>query len=289
MRLLNNNYFNYIVSLAGLLIVPVCLSFTGEQIEASAQYKNTVALVNDIPITQVEYDTLVEARKSYLMGQSAVIENGIENLPKEIKQKLLDDLVLTELLAQEASKRGVDKLPGLLAEAAIQYKTLLGQTLIQEEIASMSISEEEIRQRYEAIPLSYKYAVRHIKVQTETEANTILALLNKGGDFVQLADKYSIDAKVNKNGWLGKLRLSQMDAGFASTVQQLEAGQYSQKAVNTGSTWRVILLEGKDVLEKAPYSRARDWMLNEIQQTRVQIMLAELRQQARIEIINLNE
>jgi len=288
-KLLKNNNSKYFVSLVGLLVVPVCLFFTGEQIEASLMSKNTVALVNDIPITQVEFNTLVEARKTYLMGQSAVIERGIEDLPKEIKHKLLDDLVLTELLSQEAIKRGVDKLPSLLAEAAIQYKTLLGQTLIQEEIASMTISEEEVRQRYETIPLRYKYAIRHIKVQTEVEANTILEQLNKGADFVQMAGSHSIDAKVNKNGWLGSLRLSQMDANFASTVQQLEVGQYSRAPVNTGSTWRVILLEGKEALEKVPYSRARDWMLNEIQQTRVQSMLSELRQQARIEIISLNK
>jgi len=48
-------------------------------------------------------------------------------------------------------------------------------------------------------------------------------------------------------------------------------------------------LEGKEALEKVPYSRARDWMLNEIQQTRVQSMLSKLRQQARIEIISLNK
>ena len=283
MKLLKQNSI-YLALIAGLSITPFSLTVADGMSGSAEMDKNRVASVNSVPISQVEYDTLVEARKTYLMGQSGVVENGIENLPKEIKQKLVDDLVLTELLAQEANKRGVDKLPQLLAEAAIQYKTLLGQTLIQEEIATMNISEEEIRQRYDALPINYKYAVRHIKVKTEAEATTILEKLNKGADFAQMAGSFSIDAKVNKNGWLGHLRTSQMDAEFALAVKNLEVGRYSQTPIKTGSTWRVILLEGKKALDKAPYSRARDWMLNEIQQTRVQALLAELRQNADIEI-----
>ena len=171
----------------------------------------------------------------------------------------------------------------LVAEAAIQYKTLLGQTFIQEEIAQMTITEEEIRQRYDAIPLEYKYAVRHIKVNTVTEAEVILGQLNEGADFAQMASLYSNDATVNKKGWLGKLRLSQMDGDFAYAVQQLELYQFSPQPIKAGNHWRIIFLEGKEVIAKAPYSRVRDWMVNEIQQTRVQDMLTELRGNAQIE------
>ena len=111
--------------LAGALILPAYLAFSQEQDRAvetlkdaasknmhSSSYTSNkaVAIVNNIPISRIEFNTLVEARKTYLMGQPGVLENGIDNLPSEIKQKLLDDLVLTELLAQEANKRGVDKL-----------------------------------------------------------------------------------------------------------------------------------------------------------------------------------
>ena len=148
----------------------------------------------------------------------------------------------------------------------------------------MDISEEEIRQHYDAMPVKYKYGIRHIKVKSQDEANEILAELKKGADFTQLAEQYSTDLSMHNKGWLGYLRVSQMDSGLSSAAQSLQPGAFYHQPIQTGAAWRLVLLEGKQALDKTPYSRAKDWMLNEIQQTRVQNMLAELRQQAHIEI-----
>lgn len=273
-----------IAFIAGLSIGPFSLSVADVLVDSATMAKNSVASVNSIPISQLEYDTLVEARKTYLMGQSGVLESGIENLPKEIKQKLVDDLVLTELLAQEANKRGVDKLPRLLAEAAIQYKTLLGQTLIQEEIATMNISEEDIRQRYDAIPLKFKYGLRAINVTTQEEVDQVLTQLNAGAEFEALANSYTPENKKQDGGWLGWLRSSQMEPQQIEAVQSLKVATFTSVPVKTRAGWRFLYLEGRKELDKTPFNRARDWILNEIQQIRVQVLLAELRQNAVIEI-----
>ena len=279
------NKVSLFTGLVGVLIALACVSMAKSTTEIESNSSNSaVAVVNNVVISQDEYRTLVDARKTYLMGQNGVGENGVEDLPLSLKQKLVDDLVLAEILAQEANKRGVDKLPHLLAEAAIQYKTLLGQTLIQEELAAMNISEEEIRQHYDAMPIKYKYGIRHIKVKSKEEANKILNELKQGADFTQLAEQYSNDLSVHKKGWLGYLRVSQMGSALSSAAQSLEPGTFYSQPIQTGAAWRLIYLEGKQALDKTPYSRAKDWMLNEIQQSRVQNMLAELRQKAHVEI-----
>jgi len=284
-NIIKNNKALFSVSLVCVLIGLACVSIAkNTEVAEIDNGRSAVAVVNNIEISQVEYYSLVDARKTYLMGQSGVGEKGLESLPLALKQKLVDDLVLAEILAQEANKRGVDKLPSLQAEAALQYKTLLGQTLIQEALAVMEISEEEIRQRYDAIPLKYKYGVRHIKVSTQSEATKILAELKTGANFTQLAEQYSIDLSVHKKGWLGYLRVSQMGSALSVAAQSLASGEFYHEPIQTGSAWRIILLEAKQALDKTPYSRAKDWMLNEIQQSRVQSMLAELRQQANVEI-----
>jgi len=246
---------------------------------------DVVAMVNNVAISRAQFDVLAKARKAHVPGAELDAgEQPLTQLPKDVQQKLVDDLVLTEMLAQEANKRGVDKLPRLLAEAEIQYKTLLGQTLIQEEIATMLISDDEIQQRYDAIPVSYKYGIRRIKVASEAQANTILDELNKGADFANMADTYSSDAEVNKGGWLGNLRLSQLGGDLATAVQELKDGSYYQTPIKVGSDWTLILVESREGQGKPPFERAQEWLRSEIQQTRVQAMLADLRQNARVEL-----
>ena len=298
--LINNT--NIIAYMAATLSIFACMStyatsktessvLSGD-ISGSAVAGDVVAMVNNVTISRAQFDVLAEARKAHLSapgtgldaGAKPLLEQSPKQLPKDVQQKLVDDLVLTEMLAQEANKRGVNKLPRLLAEAEIQYKTLLGQTLIQEEIATMVISDDEIQQRYDAIPVSYKYGIRRIKVASEAQANTLLGELKNGADFSDMADAYSSDAKVNKGGWLGYLRLSQLGGDMAAAVQELKDGSYYHSPLKIGSDWALILLESKESQGKPPFDRAQEWLRSEIQQIRVQAMLSDLRQHARIEL-----
>ena len=302
LQLSNTKKRAYIVA---LLPIFTCLYFATSQattktepsvlpsdVTESVVAVDVVAMVNNVTISRAQFDVLAEARKAHLSAPGTELDTGAKplsnqlskQLPKDVQQKLVDDLVLTEMLAQEANKRGVNKLPRLLAEAEIQYKTLLGQTLIQEEIATMVISDDEIQQRYDAIPVSYKYGIRRIKVASETQANTILDELKNGADFADMADTYSSDAKVNKGGWLGNLRLSQLGGYLATAVQELKDGNYYQTPIKVGSDWTLILVESRESQGKPPFGRAQEWLRSEIQQTRVQAMLADLRQNARVEL-----
>jgi len=261
------------VSLTVLTFLPGFLS-------AADESSSVIAMVNNVAISEAELTVLIKARSRHSMEQ--VSAGG--KVSKVQQQKLIDDLVLAEILVQEASKTGLDKLPRTVAEAAIQYKTLLGQMFLRQEIAKMQVSEEEIRQRYEAIPPKYKYGLRVINATTEEMANQILKQLNAGAEFKTVANSSTIMEGNKNGGWLGWLRSSQIDPRHLEVVRNLKVATFTATPVKTKTGWRFIYLEGKKGLDNPPYERSRDWLRDEIQQIRVQALLAELRQNANVEL-----
>tara|TARA_R110000868_G_scaffold98030_6_gene269823 strand:+ start:1486 stop:1761 length:276 start_codon:yes stop_codon:yes gene_type:complete len=58
----------------------------------------------------------------------------------------------------------------------------------------------------------------HILVKTQSEAVKIKALIDKGGNFQQLAKKYSLCPSGKKGGDLGEFRPGQMVKAFDNVV-----------------------------------------------------------------------
>jgi len=58
----------------------------------------------------------------------------------------------------------------------------------------------------------------HILVKTQSEAEKIKALIDKGGNFQQLAKKYSLCPSGKKGGDLGEFRPGQMVKAFDNVV-----------------------------------------------------------------------
>ena len=58
----------------------------------------------------------------------------------------------------------------------------------------------------------------HILVKTQSEAEKIKALIDKGGNFQQLAKKYSLCPSGKKGGDLGEFKPGQMVKAFDNVV-----------------------------------------------------------------------
>ncbi len=67
----------------------------------------------------------------------------------------------------------------------------------------------------------------HLAVKTRTEADSILAVLKAGGDFVQLAQNKSILANAVKGGDLGYFNTGDFDPKIEAVISSLEINQLS--------------------------------------------------------------
>ncbi|MFV0260324.1 MAG: peptidylprolyl isomerase [Acidimicrobiales bacterium] len=89
--------------------------------------------------------------------------------------------------------------------------------------------------------------VRHILVDTEAEADEVLAALNGGADFATLAAERSIDPSAATNGGdLGCAPSSMYVAPFATAVDGAAEGAYLEP-VQTDFGWHVIIVDGYEV------------------------------------------
>ena len=114
----------------------------------------------------------------------------------ERQQAIKEELVNREVLAQAASKRGLDKSADVAAQMDMARQAVLVRALFESEVKANPITDDMLKAQYEQFKASMgtnEYKVRHILVENEAEAKTIIADLNRGGDFAKIAKEKSKD------------------------------------------------------------------------------------------------
>ena len=205
------------------------------------------------------------------------------------KEKLIEELVQRELLVQDAKQKQLDKSAEVVAQLDSVKKTLLSQADVQNFIKANPVTDAEVKTEYDskvAGESGTEYKARHILVKTEDEAKKIIAELDKGGDFIKLANKNSLDGKDAQNGGdLGWFAAGQMVAPFSEAVVKLEKGKYTQTPVQTQFGWHIILREDSRAQTPPPLEAVKEQLLPYLQRKKVQTMVESLRKQAKVEIL----
>lgn len=241
--------------------------------------------VNGQPVRRALFDGLVKARSIQANPYDEPEENATNTAPPAIDKKaVFDDLINMEVLAQKARERGIHLRPEVVAEAELQYKTLLQQELVRELIAEIRIDPAEIRARYDAQEAERTYKISHILLKSAEEAKAVIRELDKGANFQALARKKTLDTNTRKDGLLGWMMASQLEESFVAALATMKPGSYSQKAVQTPYGWHVVQLHAVRTLDKPPYETARTWLRQEILHEKVNARLLEIRQQAKIAV-----
>lgn len=89
-----------------------------------------------------------------------------------------------------------------------------------------------------------KVRASHILVKTEEEAKDLLAKLNEGADFGELAEEHSLCPSKRDGGDLGYFGKGMMVKPFEDAAFSMEAGEVSQP-VETQFGWHLIKLTDK--------------------------------------------
>jgi peptidyl-prolyl cis-trans isomerase C len=228
-----------------------------------------------------------------------IAKSTLEKLEKEIaershgqvfpKEKLIEELIQRELLVQDAEQKHLENSAEILAQLESAKKTLLTQADVQDFIKANPVTDAELKAEYDskvAGDNGIEYKARHILVKTEDEAKKIIAELEKGGDFVKLANKNSLDGKEAQNGGdLGWFAPGQMVAPFSEAVVKLEKGQYTHAPVKTQFGWHIILREDSKAQTPPPLEAVKEQLLPYLQRKKVQGFVENLRKQAKVEIL----
>jgi peptidyl-prolyl cis-trans isomerase C len=213
---------------------------------APAASANTtpVAIVNGTPINRDFYDFYAKG----LAGKSQM-----SDLTPEQKQQALDNLIRAEVIAQEATKEGLEKDPATSALLQLAQLNVLQQAVSERYLKDKKPTEQEERAEYETqvglLPHE-EYHVHHILVATEGFARKLIAELEKGANFSDVAKRESMDPSKANGGDIGWLTPDRIMKPFADAMVTLKKGEYTHKPVQTQYGWHIIRLE--DTREVTP-------------------------------------
>ena len=200
-----------------------------------------IATVNGKALTRPVFDAYATQRRAVTQGGQSSDDATI-----------LDELINLELMRQEGVSKGLESRAAVAAQLDQQQRAVLARAAIQDFTATNPVSDEVVKQLYDAqiATAGKEYNARHILVKTQEEAVAIIAELDGGADFAELAKEKSTGPSGASGGQLGWFAPTQMVKPFSDAAAQLEKGNYSKEPVETQFGWHVILLE--DIRETTP-------------------------------------
>ena len=233
------------------------------------------ATVNGKPIPLSRLDFVMKQRSA--QGQP-------DN--EQSRKMILDNLITQEVVAQEARRKGVEKGADVATQMELVRQQVLAQALIQEYLKAHPVKDEEMLAEYNKLKATRgdkEYKARHILVDKDSEANDIIAQLNKGAKFEDLAKQSKDPGSKDKGGDLDWSLPSTFVKPFAEALAKLEKGKYTETPVQTQFGWHVIKLDDVRAIEFPPYETVKSQLQSRLQEQEIHKYVTELRSKAKVE------
>lgn len=264
------------VSIGSMLTLASCNAQDGgKSAAAPAASTAAVATVNGTPISQ--------ARFNFLLQQSQ--QQGQPDSP-EVRKNLREKMIIEEIVAQEALKKGMDKLADVTTQTDLARQTILIRAYLQDYIKNTPIGDDVLKAEYDKIKSQMgdkEYHARHILVEKEAEAKDIIAKLKKGEKFEKLAEKSKDPGSKAKGGDLGWAAPANFVPEFSAAMTKLQKGQYTTEAVKSQFGWHIIKLEDSRVMQAPPFDEVKQNLRQRAQQQQIDKMISDLRAKAKVE------
>jgi peptidyl-prolyl cis-trans isomerase C len=265
-----------IASLA-VLFVPLlssCSKNSSSEV-ADANGDSVIARVNGIDITQSDLALAEEDLGSEMQATPADAK----------REQLISYLADVIMVTQAAEKKKVADNPDFKRRLAfLRNKLLMGYELQEE--AKAAVSDEAMQQTYQDAVKSMagqeEVHARHILVESEDEAKTILAELKGGADFAAVAKERSKDPGAAAGGDLGYFSKEQMVPEFAEVAFKMYAGQLSNP-VKTQFGWHIIKVEDRRTRKAPEFEKVKDQIESYMMRKAQTEFVAKLRESAKIE------
>lgn len=215
-------------------------------------------------------------------------QGRFSTLPKEkqdeLQKRVVDGLIMQELVFEEAKKSGVlksDEYKKEYEDVVKRIEKQLATRVWQKQVLDgLKVSDKEVKDYYASHAADFeqkeKVHARHILVKTEEEAKKIVAAL-KGLSGEKLKAKFIEEAKAKstgpsgpKGGDLGFFEQGQMVPEFNDAVFSMKVGTVTAKPVKTQFGYHVIYLEEKQAGKKATLEESKTFIEQRIKQEKFQ-------------------
>jgi len=239
-------------------------------------WAQNLAVVNGKPVPS----SRVEALKQQ-------VERSGRPVTPEILAQIKEELIAREIFMQEARKRGLDASEDYKAQLELARQSLLIRELFANFQKKNPVTDAEIKAEYDKFVAANggkEYRARHILVEKEDEAKTLIAELKKGGKFEDLAKKASKDPGSGANGGdLDWANAASYVPEFSNAMVKLEKGQMTDAPVKSQFGFHIIRLDDTRDTPVPKFDEVKAQISQQMQQGKLAEYQQALREKAKIE------
>lgn len=241
----------------------------------------SVAVVNGVAIDKSELDNTV---RQYVQSSGGKVQDS-PALREDIKERLIG----RELLIQEATRRGLDKSAAFTDRMQRAKGDLLQDAWEADEVKNHPVTEEQIKSTYDNWAAQLKGAkeihVRQIVVDSEAEANKLIAQLKKGGSFEAVAKARSKDPAAKQSGGdMGWANLATLQPPqLADVLKTIGKGQISSQPLRSGLGWHIFKVEDTRPAAVPSYDQIKPQIARDLQMRELAKSQQDLRAKAKIQ------
>lgn len=232
-----------------------------------------------------------------VVGGEKIMDTDIEALLNEIpeqarqryasvegKREFVQSLAEIKMLSLEAKKQGIDQSPDVKRKIDFMGDQMLARELAENTVDKIAISDEEISGYYndnkEQFSTGPRVKLRHILVDSESEAKAVLARLKKGEDFSALAREESKCPSSQQGGDLGWATRGMMVPEFENAAFALKKGQMSD-AVKSSFGYHVIMCDDVEAAKQLSLEDARNAIEQQLKGEKSEETVSALIEQAK--------
>ena len=228
-----SSFFDHLRKTVAVMAVSACVAVPAIAQETK---ENVIARVNGVEVTDREL----------ALAETDMLEQFAQAPAENRRAMILNALLDIKVLALAAEEQGLAEDPNFKARMAFTRARTLHNNYFQSN-ALESITDEEMKSRYDIeiknFPSQKEVRARHILVEKEEEAKAIIAELDGGADFVELAKTKSTGPSGPQGGDLGYFGRGAMVPEFEAAAFDLKTGEYSKEPVKSQFGYHIIKKE----------------------------------------------
>ena len=253
--------------------VAVAAAATALLLPLGAQAQN-IAIVNGKPVPQARLTTLVQQA-----------ERAGQQVTPELQAQAKDQVVLREIFAQEAEKRGITASADYKAQMELARQSIMIRELFEDYRKKNPVTDAEAKAEYDkfkAQATGTEYRARHILVEGEDEAKALIAQIKGGAKFEDLAKAKSKDPGSGQNG--GDLDFAKPEnyvPEFSKAMTALKKGEMTETPVKSQFGYHIIKLEDTREAQFPEFDQVKPQIQQRLAQAKLQKFQDDLRKGAK--------
>lgn len=235
-----------------------------------------VAIVNGKAVPTSRVDALAE--------QVAASGRPVDD---QLRAQLKEEVILREIFMQEAQKRGIAKTDDYKKQMELARQTIMIRALFADYEKKNPVTDADIQAEYDKFVAANggkEYRARHILVETEDEAKALIASIQGGAKFEDLAKQKSKDPGSGANGGdLDWANAASYVTEFSEAMITLDKGQMTQTPVKSQFGWHIIRVDDIRQAQLPALEEIKPQIAQQMAQQKMAAFQNSLREKAKVQ------